>query len=1149
MSKFIHLHNHSHYSLLDGACRIDDLVSAAVSNNMDALALTDHGVMFGAIEFYQKCEKAGIKPIIGVEAYVAPRSRKEKSLARGGVSETSNHLVLLAKNERGYKNLMYLVSMGFLEGFYYRPRIDKELLREHSEGLICTSACLKGEVAYKYTHLGYEAARDAAIEFREIFGDDYYLEVHNHGIPEEDSARKAVLELSKELNIPVIATNDIHYLKREHANPHDVLICLQTGKDRDDPKRLRYSTDEIYFKTEEEMLQAFPECPDALYQTREIADKCGLSLTFGKALLPKFQPPEQYKELDLNQYLEKLTRELCIERYGEMRPEIEDRLNFELGIIKETGYAGYFLIVWDFIRAARERDIPVGPGRGSAAGSLVAYCLGITNVDPLEYDLLFERFLNPERVSMPDIDIDFCYERREEVIQYVREKYGENNVTQIITFGTMAARAVIRDVGRVLNLRYSDVDRIAKLVPTTLGIKLKDAIDKVEELRELQNGDEIHRELIEYSLVLEGLARHASTHAAGVVITPDELTKYVPLYKSPGTQDITTQYDMKWLEELGVLKMDFLGLRTLTVIDHTLKALKKRGIEINIDDIPLDDPATYEIFANGETTAIFQFESSGMREYLKKLKPKTIPDLVAMNALYRPGPMDMIDDFIARKHGRQKIEYLHPRLERILKETYGIIVYQEQVMKIAQEIAGFSLAKADLLRRAMGKKKVKLMAEMRLEFLKGARENNIDEKVAGQIFDLMDKFANYGFNKSHAVCYSIVAYQTAYLKAHYPAEFMAATMTSEMGSTDRIVFFMDECRRMGIEVLPPDINESLAKFAVVDGKIRFGLGAIKNVGLSAIEAIVRERESGGRFSTLFEFCERVDLRSVNKKVLESLVQAGAMDSLEGNRNQLFHALETATAYAASRAAEKARNQTSLFDTDDEVDAMMPTLPDLPDWDGKDKLAREKELLGFYISGHPLDEFRAELKAFSSHAISQLDQLRNDQDVSICAMVSHVKIHYDRKNRPMAFITIENFTGSMEGLVFADTYAEYRDLLQVEKVVVLQGKLSMREEEEPKLRVDRVIDLNEAWQKLSRAFFISFDLNNLDENSLRRVNQVLRTNPGQCQLYFQLKAEEKKSNYLSKRYKVRPNPDMLHRLQELVGKENVWFDASATQRGR
>ena len=1149
MSKFIHLHNHSHYSLLDGACRIDDLVSAAVSNNMDALALTDHGVMFGAIEFYQKCEKAGIKPIIGVEAYVAPRSRKEKSLARGGVSETSNHLVLLAKNERGYKNLMYLVSMGFLEGFYYRPRIDKELLREHSEGLICTSACLKGEVAYKYTHLGYEAARDAAIEFREIFGDDYYLEVHNHGIPEEDSARKAVLELSKELNIPVIATNDIHYLKREHANPHDVLICLQTGKDRDDPKRLRYSTDEIYFKTEEEMLQAFPECPDALYQTREIADKCGLSLTFGKALLPKFQPPEQYKELDLNQYLEKLTRELCIERYGEMRPEIEDRLNFELGIIKETGYAGYFLIVWDFIRAARERDIPVGPGRGSAAGSLVAYCLGITNVDPLEYDLLFERFLNPERVSMPDIDIDFCYERREEVIQYVREKYGENNVTQIITFGTMAARAVIRDVGRVLNLRYSDVDRIAKLVPTTLGIKLKDAIDKVEELRELQNGDEIHRELIEYSLVLEGLARHASTHAAGVVITPDELTKYVPLYKSPGTQDITTQYDMKWLEELGVLKMDFLGLRTLTVIDHTLKALKKRGIEINIDDIPLDDPATYEIFANGETTAIFQFESSGMREYLKKLKPKTIPDLVAMNALYRPGPMDMIDDFIARKHGRQKIEYLHPRLERILKETYGIIVYQEQVMKIAQEIAGFSLAKADLLRRAMGKKKVKLMAEMRLEFLKGARENNIDEKVAGQIFDLMDKFANYGFNKSHAVCYSIVAYQTAYLKAHYPAEFMAATMTSEMGSTDRIVFFMDECRRMGIEVLPPDINESLAKFAVVDGKIRFGLGAIKNVGLSAIEAIVRERESGGRFSTLFEFCERVDLRSVNKKVLESLVQAGAMDSLEGNRNQLFHALETATAYAASRAAEKARNQTSLFDTDDEVDAMMPTLPDLPDWDGKDKLAREKELLGFYISGHPLDEFRAELKAFSSHAISQLDQLRNDQDVSICAMVSHVKIHYDRKNRPMAFITIENFTGSMEGLVFADTYAEYRDLLQVEKVVVLQGKLSMREEEEPKLRVDRVIDLSEAWQKLSRAFFISFDLNRLDENSLRRVNQVLRTNPGQCQLYFQLKAEEKKSNYLSKRYKVRPNPDMLHRLQELVGKENVWFDASATQRGR
>ncbi len=1147
MSKFIHLHNHSHYSLLDGACRIDDLVAAAVQNNMDALALTDHGVMFGAIEFYQKCDAAGVKPIIGVEAYVAPRSRKEKSLARGGVSETSNHLVLLAKNERGYKNLMYLVSMGFLEGFYYRPRIDKELLREYSEGLICTSACLKGEVAYKYTHLGYEAARDAALEFREIFGDDYYLEVHNHGIPEEDHARKAVLELSKELSIPVIATNDIHYLKREHANPHDVLICLQTGKDRDDPKRLRYSTDEIYFKTEEEMLQAFPECPDALYQTREIADKCDLKLEFGKPLLPKFQIPEEDKALDLNQYLEKLTRELCAQRYDEITPEIEERLDFELGIIKRTGYAGYFLIVWDFIRAARERGIPVGPGRGSAAGSLVAYSLGITNVDPIKYDLLFERFLNPERVSMPDIDIDFCYERREEVIQYVREKYGENNVTQIITFGTMAARAVIRDVGRVLNLRYGDVDRIAKLVPSTLGIKLKDAIDKVEELKALQNGDEVHRELIEYSLVLEGLARHASTHAAGVVITPDELTKYVPLYKSPGTQDVTTQYDMKCLEDLGVLKMDFLGLRTLTVIDHTLKALEKRGITIDIDTIPLDDPKTYEIFANGETTAIFQFESSGMREYLKKLKPKTIPDLVAMNALYRPGPMDMIDDFIARKHGRQKIEYLHPRLEKILKETYGIIVYQEQVMKIAQEVAGFSLAKADLLRRAMGKKKAALMAEMRIEFIKGAKENQISEKIAGQIFDLMDKFAKYGFNKSHAVCYSIVAYQTAYLKAHYPAEFMAATMSSEMGSTDRIVFFMEECRRMGIDVLPPDVNESIAKFAVVDGKIRFGLGAIKNVGLGAIEAIVAEREKNGKFSTLFEFCERIDLRSVNKKVLESLVQAGALDSLEGNRNQLYHALETATAYASSRAAEKAKNQTSLFDTGEDVDVMMPTLPDLPDWDSKDKLAREKELLGFYISGHPLDEYRAELKAFSSHGIDQLSRLRHDQDITICAMVSNVKIHYDRKNRPMAFLTVENFTGTMEGLVFADTYAEYRDLLQVEKIVVLQGKLSMREDEEPKIRVDRVIDLNEAWQKLSRSFFISFDLDSLDESTLRRVNQILRTNPGQCQLYFQLKAEDKKSNFLSRRYKVRPNPDMLHRLQGLVGKENVWFDASARAR--
>ena len=1146
MSNFIHLHNHSHYSLLDGACRIDDLVRAAVENDMDALALTDHGVMFGAVEFYQKCDEAGIKPIIGVEAYVAPRSRKEKALDKGGVSDTSYHLLLLAKNERGYKNLMYMVSMGFLEGFYYRPRIDKELLRQYHEGIIAASACLKGEVAYKFHHKGFDAALEAAKEYREIFGDDYYLEVQNHGFPEEDEAREAIFEISRVLDIPVIATNDIHYLRREHAMPHDVLICLQTGKDRDDPKRLRYNTDEIYFKSQKEMAALFPDHPEVLSMTREIADKCSLALDFKSVHLPKFELPEEDSNLSLDEFLEKLAREGLKKRYETITPEIEQRLQYELEVIRKTGYAGYFLIVWDFIQAAKQRGIPVGPGRGSAAGSLVAYCIGITNLDPIKYDLLFERFLNPERVTMPDIDIDFCYERREEVIQYVREKYGEKNVTQIITFGTMAARAVIRDVGRVLKISYSEVDRIAKMIPATLGIKLDEALETVEELREMAKADATHQQLIEYSRVLEGLARHASTHAAGVVITPKELTEYTPLYKSPSTGDITTQYDMKSLEAIGVLKMDFLGLRTLTVIDHTLKALKKRGIEIDIDNIPLDDAETYKIFSEGETTAVFQFESNGMREYLRKLRPQCIEDLIAMNALYRPGPMDMIDEFIARKHGRQKIEYLHPKLEPILKETYGVIVYQEQVMRIASELAGFSLGKADILRRAMGKKKAELMAQMRKEFIAGAVERGVDRKTAEEIFNLMDRFAKYGFNKSHAACYSIIAYQTAYLKAHYPAEFMAATMTSEMGSTDRIVFFMEECKRMGLEVLPPDVNASEANFTVVEGKIRFGLGAIKNVGLNAIQSIVQARQKGGPFTTLFDFCRRVELRLVNKKVLESLIQAGAMDSLEGNRNQLMAAIDLATNYAANLAESRNRRQASLFDADEQEEIITPALPDLPEWDLMEKLNREKEVLGFYVSGHPLDSYRLEVEAFSNISLGQLQDEKDGKAVSVCGIINTIKNHLDRRNRSMAFFSLENFTGTIEALAFSDTYQKYMDLIRVDEIVVVQGKLSVREEEKPKILVDRVLSLTEAWNSLTRGCFLAFDLDVLDERRLNRLQQILRTNQGQCQLFFQIKQNGNKSKtFRSSKFRVRPNPDMIRQLQELLGRENVWVQSTAS----
>jgi DNA polymerase-3 subunit alpha len=1158
MVGFIHLHNHSHYSLLDGACRIEDLVDAAKKCNMPALALTDHGNMFGAIEFYKTCAKAGIKPIIGVEAYMAPRSRKEKSAPKSNISDASYHLVLLAKNLDGYKNLMRLVSIGFLEGFYYRPRLDREVLQQYHDGIIALSACLKGEVSYKMIHEGYEASRKVALAYREIFGDDYYLEIHNHGIPEEDQARKGVLQLSQELSIPVVATNDTHYLKREHAMPHDVLICLQTGKDRDDPTRLRYTTDEIYFKNAEEMQTAFPNNVDALKQTAEIAAKCDLTLDFKKVYLPTYRIPEPNHNKSLDDYLEQLSWEGVKQRYKEVTPEIEKRLQHELAVIKQTGYAGYFLIVQDFIRAARERGIPVGPGRGSAAGSLVSYCIGITNIDPIKYNLIFERFLNPERVTMPDIDIDFCYERREEIIEYVRQKYGENNVTQIITFGTMAARAVVRDVGRVLKIRYTDVDKIAKTIPPTLGITLDKALEETTDLRHLISSEAIYKQLMDYSQVLEGLARHASTHAAGVVITPDELTNYAPLYKS-NTGDVTTQYDMKALESIGVLKMDFLGLRTLTVMDKTVKMLKQKGIEIDLAHIPFDDKRTYEIFGNGETIGLFQFESSGMREYLKKLKPQSVEDLTAMNALYRPGPMDMIDDFIARKHGAKKIEYLHPQLEPILRETYGIIVYQEQVMRIASELAGFTLGGADLLRRAMGKKIAELMAEQRKKFVEGCKERGIAENIANQIFDLMDKFAAYGFNKSHAAGYSVVAFQTGYLKAHYPAEFMAANLTSEMTSTSRIVTLIEDCKRMGIPVLPPDVNASLAEFTVIDnvamaaetktGKahltaanvankaIRYGLGAIKNVGLGAIESLVKTREQKGKFTSLFDFCSRVDLRQVNKKVLESLAQSGAMDSLspQRNRHRLLQALDVATTYAQSVNDQRARGQVSIFDQGEVMAFAEPALPDVQDWPDAERLTREKEFLGLYLSGHPLQRFREEVKLFSSTPLQDLEGLPDNARVMICGQLTNLKTTVDRKGGTMAFVTIEDFAGSVEAIVFSDAYSTHRELLQPEAVVVLVGTASTREDEPTKILVEKAMSLDEAWNEIPRKFVLDIPAQQASDAAIQQLVQLLRANQGACNLFFRLR-NGGPSNYdfRAKSLKIRLNAILLQRVKELLG---------------
>ncbi len=1143
MTDFVHLHNHSHYSLLDGACRIDDLIHTCQEFGMTALALTDHGNMFGVIEFYMKAREAGIKPIIGAEVYIAPNSRFDKTSSKGG-SDASFHLILLAKNQDGYRNLMKLVSIGFLEGFYYKPRIDKETLRQSSSGLIALSACLKGEVPQMILQENFDRAELAALEFRDIFKDDFYFEIHRHNIPEEELAIKGIAKLSKKLGIPMVATNDTHYLKKEHAFAHDILLCLQTGKSMDEQNRMRFNTEEVYFKSPQQMKELFQDFPDAISNTRLVANKCNLELDLKSIHLPYYQVPESNGTLSLDEYLRHLAEQGLKERYPTITPELKARLDYELDIIKTMGYAGYFLIVSDFIDYARQQNIPVGPGRGSAAGSLVSYALRITNIDPIKYDLLFERFLNPERVSMPDIDIDFCYERREEIIKYVKQKYGEKNVTQIITFGTMAARGVIRDVGRVLKMSLSEVDKIAKMIPATIGMTLDKALELVSELREIAEKDDLHRKLIENSRILEGLARHASTHAAGVVITPDELTKYTPLFKS-SQGDVTTQYDMKILEKIGLLKMDFLGLRTLTVIDDTLKLLRKRGVTLDLDSLPLEDPDTYKIFCNGETIGIFQFESSGMRECLRRLKPQRLGDLIAMNALYRPGPMDMIDDFIQRKHGETKIEYLHPLLEPILKETYGVMVYQEQVMRVASDLAGFSLGAADLLRRAMGKKKVELMKEQREKFIQGAAKKNIKEAFANEIFDLMAKFAGYGFNKSHAAGYSLVAYQTAYLKAHYPAEFMAANLTSEMSNTSRIVILIEECKRMGIDVLPPDVNESAFEFTVVGSDIRFGLGAIKNVGKNAILSILKSRECNGHFKTIFDFVENIDSRLVNKKVMESLVQAGALDSLEGHRAQLMESIDMAAAYCQRVLTHRANGQTSIFDAGGQnVSHDHPSLPEVKPWSQGEQLAKEKELLGFYFSGHPLSKYNLELQMFSRYTLDKIHSIPDKTEVKVVAIITAVKKHFDRKNRPMAFVTIEDLTGTAELIVFADAYDKYNRIIHVDSMVLVMGKVSSKgDNDENKILCDDLIPLTEVWDRCVKNISFSLKLNQETENHIREIKNLLSTNRGRIPIYINVKTPENGEYvFLSKKITAQPSPLLVSKLSNIIGVENIWIES-------
>ena len=1169
MTDFVHLHNHSDFSLLDGAQSVATIIATLGELKMDRVAITEHGNLFSMVPFYQAAVKAGIKPILGCEVYVAQGNHRDRKTTRG-TGWGYHHLVLLAQNETGLHNLVKLVSIGYLEGFYYRPRIDKALLREYGEGLICTSACLKGEVQEHALSGDMKATREAALELAEIFPGHFYLELQRHGLSEEDTAREVNIKLARELDLPLVATNDCHYARKEHWEAHDVMFCLGTGKDRDDPNRRRYATPEFYFKSADEMFQLFRDVPEALENTIAIAEQCDVELDLGHLHLPQFPIPASAGTQDPDEYLRMLAEEGLGRRF-KVTPEIKTRLDLELRVIRDMGYAGYFLIVMDFIRYARSRKIPVGPGRGSAAGSLVAYALCVTNVDPIRYNLLFERFLNPDRISMPDIDIDFCQERRGEVIEYVKEQYGENAVSQIITFGKMKARSVVRDVARVLGLSFSEADRIAKLIPDNLGVTIEDALKGSPELAQAESVDQTHKDLFAFSRVLEGMNRHASTHAAGVVIAPGDLIDYVPLYRNPKTEEITTQVDMNGLEDLGLLKMDFLGLRTLTVIDKTLKMLKAREIDLDIDKIPPDDEGTFELFSRGQTIGVFQFESGGMREFLKKLRPTRIEDLIAMNALHRPGPMAYIDDFIDCKHGRKKITYLHPALEPILKETYGIIVYQEQVMQIANAIAGFTLAQADILRRAMGKKKPKGMARMKTDFLKGAAANNVPEATAKEVFNLMARFAEYGFNKSHSTAYALVAYQTAYLKAHYPSEFMAANLSSEMNNQDRVRILLAEAQALGLEVLPPNVNNSGRNFRVdSQGRIRFGLNAIKHVGHKAADHIKTIRETTGKgWETLPAFAAAIDLRLVNRKALECLVKSGACDSLDGTRHQKFAGLDETIKYAQGMQSETNPNQESLFDGDAQASVISePPLPSVAPWSDQENFEMEKELTGFYLTGHPLKAFEEDLREFSNYDFTDPQKAHKLEQLRLGGIVSQLKQIQTKKGQPMAFFNLEGLMGNVEIVVFSDLYSRIQPLLTKDALVFVIGRVSTRgisqnngrnNNDQPgngsqeagdgfKLVAEDIIPLKELRQRLAKRINLRLYLSRLESGLIQQLRALSDRNRGECELWLHV-ADDTNSGgpegqpirkIRSTDMRVTPASAFLAELRGLIGDENVWI---------
>ena len=1113
-SNFVHLHLHSQYSLLDGAIKLDELVARAKEFKMPAIAVTDHGNMFGAIEFYSKAMSAGIKPIIGCEVYVAPGSRFTKGNARGS-SEASYHLVLLCMNRIGYKNICHLVSSAYREGFYYKPRIDWELLAEHNEGLIALSACLGGELPTMINLNHPEEALQRATEMAQVFDQDrFYLELQENYLPEQAKANAGLISIAGELGLPLVATNDCHYLSREDAFAHEVLLCIQTGKTMDDPGRMRFPNDEFYVKSPQEMIQLFPEQPEAIVNTIKIAERCNLDLDFGTYHFPQYEKPA---DKTLDDVLEELSRSGLKERLIEIRQLrdlseedlqiYQDRLVEELTCIKQMGFPGYFLIVADFINWGKDHDIPVGPGRGSAAGSLVAYALRITDIDPIPYNLLFERFLNPERVSMPDIDVDFCIYGREKVIEYVRQKYGAENVAQIITFGSMLAKGVLRDVGRALNIPYGEVDKIAKLVPNVLGINLTQAIKQEPQLKALIDKDPKIKELVKISLALEGLTRHASTHAAGVVVTPKPLTEYLPLYVDPKSGGQVTQYPMSYVEKIGLVKFDFLGLKTLTVIENAVRIIREgKDPDFNLQLIPIADKETFELLSRAETTGVFQLESSGMKEYLVKLKPNCFEDLIAMVALYRPGPLGsgMVDSFIKRKHGTEKFRYDFPQLEPILKDTYGVIVYQEQVMLIAQTLARYSLGGADLLRRAMGKKKAEEMAKQKKIFLAGAAENKLNLKKAEAVFDLMEKFAAYGFNKSHSAAYALIAYQTAYLKAHYPVEFMAALLTEDMENTDKVIKNIGEVRAMGVKVLPPDINASERSFTVADEVMRFGLGAVKGVGAAALDSIQLVRKDKP-FCSLQDFCERVDLRKVNKRVGEVLIKCGAFDSLGGKRAQFLAALEDSMEIGQRLQRELESGQDSLFGTQEILSAGgngYGDLPDIEEWDEKTLLSYEKESLGFYVTGHPLARYSDSIKRFTTCDAAGLPERTDKEQVRVCGIVSGMKELITKKGDRMAFITLEDLSGSVEVIVFPEVYSAAMEFIKGEDPLLVSGELDVGEEA-CKILATEISLLRDVKETLAKLVHIRLTTPGLDELQMRQLKGIVQRYRGHCDVQLHI----------------------------------------------